>query len=244
MAETTNRLLLFNKPYGVLSQFSDQGGDSEDKTNTAATHSKTLNPSSPRQTLAEYIDAPGFYPAGRLDRDSEGLLLLTDNGKLQSHISHPRHKLIKTYYVQVEGSMTTAALVQLKQGVVLKDGPAKAVSAATTASPDWLWPRVPPIRQRKTVTDSWLILAINEGRNRQVRRMTAAVGFPTLRLIRYSVGDWNLENIPQGQWTEVAHSFQSGSMPLKTDYSKNRSRRRPNEHSRQNQRKPGPPRKR
>jgi len=172
-------------------------------------------------TLAEYINAPGFYPAGRLDRDSEGLLLLTDNGKLQSYISHPRYKLLKTYYVQVEGSITASAITRLLQGVKLKDGPANAVSAAATPPPDWLWPRQPPIRQRKTVADSWLTLAINEGRNRQVRRMTAAVGFPTLRLVRYAIGDWNLQNISPGQWIEVEHPFDSS--PEKSQLTKSHS---------------------
>ena len=230
MSATKTRLLLFNKPYGVLSQFSDKSGDKSGD--------KSAGQAALRQTLADYISAPRFYPAGRLDRDSEGLLLLTDNGKLQSQISHPRYKLLKTYYVQVEGSITAAALDQLQQGVTLKDGPARAVSAAASNTPDWLWPRVPPIRQRKTVTDSWLVLAINEGRNRQVRRMTAAVGFPTLRLVRYAIGDWDLQDISSGKWIEVEHLFESSPS------SSNKNSSQPHFHSVRHRTRQSTPRKR
>jgi len=185
-----SRLLLFNKPFGVLSQFTDRG--------TA---------DSPRATLSDHIDVPGVYPAGRLDRDSEGLLLLTDDGKLQARISHPKFKAPKTYLVQVEGEPDDAALAALRRGVTLKDGPTRPAQAERIAPPD-LWPRDPPVRYRKSVPDSWLRLTITEGRNRQVRRMTAHVGYPTLRLVRWSVGDWTLDGIAPGSWQE-AKSTQS-----------------------------------
>ena len=175
------RLILFNKPYGVLSQFTDRG------TETA------------RATLSDYIDVPGVYPAGRLDRDSEGLLLLTDNGKLQARIADPKHKMAKTYLVQVEGEPDRADLDRLRQGVRLKDGTTRPAEVERIAAPD-LWPRDPPIRVRKTVPDSWLSLTIREGRNRQVRRMTAAVGYPTLRLVRWQIGDWSVADIRLGEW--------------------------------------------
>jgi 23S rRNA pseudouridine2457 synthase len=176
------KIILFNKPYDVLSQFSDGEG---------------------RRTLADYMKEKGIYPAGRLDRDSEGLLLLTDDGRLQHLISHPRHKLEKTYWVQVEGEITDAACEQLMQGVQLKDGPARAIHAASMAEPE-VWEREPPVRYRKTIPTSWLSLVIDEGRNRQVRRMTAAVGFPTLRLIRYAIGPWNLDGLALGDSCQVA----------------------------------------
>ncbi|NNC73612.1 MAG: pseudouridine synthase [Sphingomonadaceae bacterium] len=179
------RLILFNKPYGVLSQFTDRGSPAK------------------RATLSDFIDLPGVYPAGRLDRDSEGLLLLTDDGKLQARIADPAHKTPKTYLVQVEGEPDDAALAALRRGVALKDGPTRPAEAARIAAPD-LWPRDPPIRVRKSIPDSWLKLTIREGRNRQVRRMTAAVGFPTLRLVRRSVGEWTVEGIAPGEWREVA----------------------------------------
>lgn len=185
-----SRLLLFNKPFGVLSQFTDRG--------TA---------DSPRATLSDYINIPGVYPAGRLDRDSEGLLLLTDDGKLQARISHPKFKAPKTYLVQVEGEPDDAAFAALRRGVTLKDGPTRPAQAERIAPPD-LWPRDPPVRYRKSVPDSWLRLTITEGRNRQVRRMTAHVGYPTLRLVRWSVGDWTLDGIAPGSWQE-AKSTQS-----------------------------------
>ncbi len=180
-----SRLILFNKPFGVLSQFTDNG--------TAG---------SARQTLSHYIDVPGVYPAGRLDRDSEGLMLLTDDGRLQARIADPRFKLPKTYLVQVEGEADEASLEQLRRGVRLKDGLTLPAEMERIDDPE-LWPRDPPIRVRQTVPDCWLKLTIREGRNRQVRRMTAAVGLPTLRLVRWSVGDWTLEGLAMGDWREV-----------------------------------------
>ena len=182
-------LILFNKPFGVLSQFTDR----------AAAGNGT---DSPRETLSGYIDRPGIYPAGRLDRDSEGLLLLTGNGKLQAQISDPKYKMPKTYLVQVEGVPDDRAIAALAGGVSLKDGRTRPASAERIPEPV-LWPRNPPVRFRKTVADSWIKLTIREGKNRQVRRMTAAVGFPTLRLVRWSIGDWTIADIATGQWTEV-----------------------------------------
>ncbi len=180
-----SRLLLFNKPYDVLSQFTDRG--------TPAA----------RRTLSDFVAMPGVYPAGRLDRDSEGLLLLTDDGRLQARIADPRFKLAKTYLVQVEGAPDEAALAQLRRGVVLNDGPTRP-AGAELIDPPMLWERDPPVRFRKSVPDHWLRLTIHEGRNRQVRRMTAAVGLPTLRLVRWSVGPWSLEGLAPGTWREVA----------------------------------------
>jgi 23S rRNA pseudouridine2457 synthase len=174
-------LIAFNKPFGVLSQFTDRG-------------SETV-----RGTLSDFIDRPGFYPAGRLDRDSEGLLLLTDDGRLQARIADPRFKLEKTYLVQVEGEPDNGSLQRLRSGITLKDGltlPARAEAI----DPPALWPRDPPVRYRKSVPDTWVRLTIAEGRNRQVRRMTAAVGFPTLRLVRWRIGQWDLEGLAPGEW--------------------------------------------
>jgi len=179
------RLILFNKPFGVLPQFTDRGAGPK------------------RPTLADFIDVPGFYPAGRLDMDSEGLLLLTDDGGLQARIADPRFKLPKTYLVQVEGEVTDAALASLRNGVTLNDGPTRPAEADRIAPPD-LWPRDPPVRFRKTVPDCWLRLTLREGRNRQVRRMTAAVGHPTLRLVRWSVGEWTVAGIGVGEWRKGA----------------------------------------
>jgi len=183
------RLILFNKPYGVLSQFTDRGPDSAG--------------GSPRPTLSDHIEMPGVYPAGRLDRDSEGLLLLTDDGRLQARIADPGFKMPKTYLVQVEGDVAEASLAALRQGVRLKDGMTLPAEAERIAAPV-LWPRDPPVRFRKSVPDCWLRLTIREGRNRQVRRMTAAVGHPTLRLVRWSVGAWTVEELQPGEWREVA----------------------------------------
>lgn len=177
-----SRLIAFNKPYDVLCQFSGGQG---------------------RATLADFIPVPHVYPAGRLDRDSEGLLLLTDDGRLQARIADPAFKLPKTYLVQVEGDITDAALATLSQGVMLKDGLTRPAHAARIDPPP-LWPRDPPIRARKTVPDSWIELTLNEGRNRQVRRMTAAVGHPTLRLIRWRIGAWDLTGLDVGAWREVS----------------------------------------
>lgn len=178
------RLVLFNKPYGVLSQFTDARSPT------------------PRATLSDFIDQPGIYPAGRLDRDSEGLLLLTDDGRLQARIADPRFKLAKTYLVQVEGEPGEADLERLRQGVALNDGPTRPALAERIADPE-LWPRDPPVRFRKTVPDCWIRLTIREGRNRQVRRMAAAIGHPALRLVRWSVGDWTLDGLPPGHWREI-----------------------------------------
>lgn len=177
-------LVLFNKPYGVLSQFTDRG------TATA------------RATLSDHLDLPGIYPAGRLDRDSEGLLLLTDDGRLQARIADPRFKLPKTYLVQVEGEPGMAALDRLCGGVELNDGPTRPAEAERIDAPA-LWPRDPPIRYRASVPDAWLRLTIREGRNRQVRRMTAAVGHPTLRLVRWQIGDWTLDGLAPGAWRQA-----------------------------------------
>ena len=179
-------LILFNKPMNVLSQFTDKGTEG-----------------SARATLSDYIDRPGVYPAGRLDRDSEGLLLLTDDGRLQARIADPRFKLPKTYLVQVEGDADEAALAALRQGVMLNDGMTRPAEAERI-DPPALWPRDPPVRFRKSVPDCWLRLTISEGRNRQVRRMTAAVGHPTLRLVRWAVGDWTLDGLAPGEWRVLA----------------------------------------
>lgn len=172
------QLVLLNKPFRVLSQFTDDQG---------------------RATLADCINRPGLYPAGRLDYDSEGLLLLTDEGQLQHRIANPRQKMPKTYWVQVEGRITEEAASVLSEGVTLKDG-RTLPAEARLMSPPPVWERQPPIRQRQSVPTSWLELVIREGRNRQVRRMTAAVGFPTLRLIRYRIGDWSLDGLQPGQF--------------------------------------------
>ena len=180
------RVLIFNKPHNVLSQFTDKGSEG-----------------SVRETLSDYIAVPGVYAAGRLDRDSEGLLVLTDNGRLQAQITNPRNKTPKTYWAQVEGIPDEAALSVLRAGVDLKDGRTGPAKAARIDPPPDLWPRTPPILVRKSIPDCWLELTITEGRNRQVRRMTAAVGHPTLRLIRYAVGNWTLEGLASGEWREA-----------------------------------------
>jgi 23S rRNA pseudouridine2457 synthase len=177
------RVILFNKPFGVLSQFTDAGSETA------------------RATLSEFIAVPGVYPAGRLDRDSEGLLLLTDDGRLQAQIADPRFKLPKTYLVQIEGVLADEGLDALRRGVRLKDGMTLPAEAERIEPPE-LWPRDPQVRFRKTVPDCWISLTIREGRNRQVRRMTAAIGNPALRLVRWSIGDWSLANIAPGEWRE------------------------------------------
>ncbi|MEL6913830.1 MAG: pseudouridine synthase [Pseudomonadota bacterium] len=171
-------ILLFNKPMNVLSQFTDDGR---------------------WPGLSRYISEPGVYAAGRLDRDSEGLLVLTDDGRLQARVSSPKFKLPKTYLVQVEGAPDPAALEMLRTGVALKDGATRPAEAEIIAAPT-LWPRDPPVRVRKTVPDTWLRLTIREGKNRQVRRMTAALGHPTLRLVRVAIGPWRLGALQPGQW--------------------------------------------
>jgi 23S rRNA pseudouridine2457 synthase len=172
-------LIRFNKPYGVLSQFTPEGR---------------------WRGLKEFIEVPGVYVAGRLDADSEGLLLLTDDGRLQARIADPRFKLEKTYWVQVEGMPTNAALVALREGVQLNDGPTRPARARVLDTAPDVWPRQPPIRERKNIPTAWLELAISEGRNRQVRRMTAAVGLPTLRLVRVAIGPHTLEGLAPGAW--------------------------------------------
>jgi len=179
------RIILFNKPHNVLSQFTDRG-----------------LAESQRATLSDYISVPGVYPAGRLDRDSEGLMVLTDNGRLQAQITDPRHKTPKTYWAQIEGVPDDAALLQLRNGLELKDGLTAPAKVQRLETPSDLWPRTPPIRVRKSIPDCWLELTITEGRNRQVRRMTAAIGHPTLRLIRYAVGNWTLKDLAPGEWRE------------------------------------------
>ena len=178
-------LIAFNKPFGVLSQFTDKGTEGSE-----------------RPTLSAFIDVPGVYPAGRLDRDSEGLLLLTDDGALQARIADPKHKMEKTYWAQVEGIPDDAALAAFRQGLDLKDGRTRPARIARLDPPD-LWERDPPIRYRKSVPDTWLEIGLREGKNRQVRRMTAAIGHPTLRLIRHSIGEWSVEGLAPGEWREV-----------------------------------------
>ncbi|USE35389.1 pseudouridine synthase [Endozoicomonas sp. SCSIO W0465] len=193
-----SRLLLFNKPYGVLTQFTDQEG---------------------RQTLKDFINIPGIYPAGRLDRDSEGLLLLTNNGQLQNLIASPKHKMPKTYWVQVEGIPDSQALDHLRTRIVLNDGPILPAQAEIIVSPD-VWRREPPIRERKSIPECWIQLTIKEGRNRQVRRMTAAIGHPTLRLIRCQIGPWAIDDLQPGHWRELEIPAS-----LKDKLNKNRSNR-------------------
>jgi len=176
------RIILFNKPYNVLTQFTDKQD---------------------RQTLKDYIDIPGVYPAGRLDRDSEGLLMLTDSNALKHKITDPQHKVSKVYWAQVEGAPSDAQLQPLREGVELNDGLTKPAKARLLDEPTQLWPRTPPIRQRKHIPASWIELTISEGRNRQVRRMCAAIKFPVLRLIRYRIGSWTLDGIEPGTFREI-----------------------------------------
>ena len=170
--------ILFNKPFNVLTQFTDQSG---------------------RQTLKDFIDIPDVYAAGRLDKDSEGLLILTNDGKLQNKIASPKHKTSKTYWVQVDGQIDKKAIATLQQGVMLKDGLTQPAKVAEIPEPA-LWPRTPPVRYRANIPTSWVSITITEGKNRQVRRMTAAVGFPTLRLVRYRIGNWTIDDLPNGEY--------------------------------------------
>ena len=194
-------LIILNKPFNVLSQFTDEAG---------------------RDTLKIYLpDHPGFHPAGRLDYDSEGLMVLTNNGRLQNRISDPKHKLEKTYWAQVEGEISDEALQQLRSGVTLKDGKTRPAKAQRIDAPD-IWARNPPIRERKAIPTSWLELKISEGRNRQVRRMTAAVGYPTLRLVRAAIGSWTLDGLIPGQ-----HRLENMAAPKETTSESSDKARKP-----------------
>ncbi|MCL2871832.1 MAG: pseudouridine synthase [Betaproteobacteria bacterium] len=186
------RLLRFNKPYGVLCQFTGDGT---------------------RPTLANFIDVPGVYAAGRLDADSEGLLLLTDNGAWQTQIADPQHRLVKTYWAQVEGIPDDEALRHLARGVMLRDGMTRPAEVRRIEEPPGLWPRHPPIRFRAAIPTAWLELRLAEGKNRQVRRMTATVGYPTLRLIRARIGTWTLDGLAPGQWQHVYNATNMLSLP-------------------------------
>ena len=203
---TVGRILLFNKPYGVLTQFTAPDG---------------------RPSLADYICMPSFYPAGRLDADSEGLLLLTNDGSIQARVSHPRHKLEKIYWAQVEGAPNEQALAQLRGGLDLGDFRTRPCAARTIAEPEHLWPRDPPIRYRKAIPTTWIEIVLAEGKNRQVRRMTAKVGHPTLRLIRYAIGACTLHDLLPGHWreltkTELAQVFPSYLEQVRVNRNDNR----------------------
>ena len=192
-----SKILLFNKPYGVMTQFTSTEG---------------------RPTLADYIPVPGVYAAVRLDADSEGLVVLTDDGAIQARISHPRHKLEKTYWAQVEGIPDANALARLRGGLDLGDFHTRPCRAETISEPNKLWPRDPPIRFRQAIPTTWLEIVLAEGKNRQVRRMTAKVGHPTLRLIRWAVGAWNLQDLAPGSWRELtAGEMAEVSRPIRND---------------------------
>jgi len=195
--------LRFNKPFDVLCQFTAQEG---------------------KQTLADFVDVKGVYAAGRLDRDSEGLLLLTDDGVLQHHISHPKHKLPKVYWVQVDGDITNQAVQALQSGVLLKDGKTKPAKAKRIEEPQGLWERHPPVRFRANIPTSWIELEITEGRNRQVRRMTAAVGFPTLRLIRYAIGDITIDGLAVGRYADIDEKALKARLSAKKSMRQRRKR--------------------
>ena len=182
-------IILFNKPYNVLSQFTDKG-----------------NYRDTRQTLSHFINHKGFYAAGRLDKDSEGLLVLTNDGALQAKISNPKYRFKKTYWTQVEGEPTERDLYKLRKGIVLTDGKCLPASVRVINEPSSLWKRTPPIRYRKHVRDTWLEIILSEGKNRQIRRMTAAIGYPTLRLIRYGVGHWSIEGLAVGSCSNIDNS--------------------------------------
>lgn len=196
-------IVLLNKPYGVLCQFSGEAG---------------------RSTLKDFVSLPEIYPAGRLDADSEGLVVLTADGGVQHRIAHPTHKQPKTYFVQVEGEPTDSALQQLRQGVLLAEFKTAKAEVERIDEPGWLWPRTPPVRVRRLIPTSWMRIIVSEGKNRQIRRMTAAVGYPTLRLIRYGIGVWTLEGLATGQWRELEVPAGKAARPR---YTPARAKRQP-----------------